>query len=99
MTLRHCTIAHIIDTEHGDTLCSVAIESQHNAQRLLDLVIEAAKQSEGWGHTTASRLLSVSVGDSVIASPAPMTPGTGNMVWIEIRPFFVAVPSATSEVA
>lgn len=98
MTLRHCTIAHIVDVEHGDRLCSIAIESQHNLQRTLDLVIEAATRSEGWSHDVVARLIAVEVGDSVIAHPCQMDIALGVKAWAEIRHFWCS-PTVAAEVA
>jgi hypothetical protein len=91
-----CAVAHIVAAEDGDTLCCVVIASQYDKERLLDLVIEAAKRSEGWAHTTASRLLSVSIGDDVIGIPVDLTIATGEAVWRECRGAFLGETQAVA---
>lgn len=85
---RPCVLVHLIDSVDKDTLTTVAVADLRSSHRLLELTIDAAVASEGWTRTTAARLLSISVGDSVLAVPVPMTQETGERCWAECRGAF-----------
>ena len=87
--LRHCHIAFITCAESGDTLAAVAVAEQRDLERLLDLVIESAMTAERWPRQHACALVAVRIGESCLAIPAPMTPSTGDLVWSEVRPYFI----------